>query len=131
MAPDFLADPEDVRVMLAGIRTIRRIMSAEPIASRVVGEEVPGLAIASDEQLVQFMQATGNSAHHQAGTCKMGRDPAAVVDEHLRVRGAQRLRVADASIMPFITSGNTNAPTIMIGAKAADMILRDAASPRH
>jgi choline dehydrogenase len=131
MAPDFLADPEDVRVMLAGVRMIRRIMSAEPIASRVVDEHLPGRAIESDEQLIQFMRATGNSAHHQAGTCKMGRDFAAVVDERLRVRGAERLRVADASIMPFLTSGNTNAPTIMIGARAADMILREAMPARH
>jgi choline dehydrogenase len=117
--------------MLAGVRMIRRIMSAEPIASRVVDEHLPGRAIESDEQLIQFMRATGNSAHHQAGTCKMGRDFAAVVDERLRVRGAERLRVADASIMPFLTSGNTNAPTIMIGARAADMILREAMPARH
>ena len=69
---------------------------------------------------------TGNSAHHQAGTCKMGRDRLAVVDERLRVRGVERLRVADASIMPHLTSGNTNAPSIMIGVKAADMIAKDA-----
>lgn len=126
LTPEFLVDPEDVRVMNTGIRTIRRIMSVEPIASRVVAEEVPGPAVQSDEQIFEFMRATGNSAHHQGGTCKMGRDALAVVDERLRVRGAERLRVADASIMPFLTAGNTNAPTIMIGAKAADMILQDA-----
>lgn len=130
MTPDFLADPEDVRVMIAGVRMIRRIMAAEPIASRVVAEEVPGPAVQSDEQIIEFMRATGNSAHHQGGTCKMGRDALAVVDERLRVRGTERLRVADASIMPFLTAGNTNAPTIMIGAKAADMILQDAAPRR-
>lgn len=130
MNPDYLVDPEDVRVMTAGIRTIRRIMAAEPIASRVVAEEVPGPDVQSDEQILEFMRATGNSAHHQGGTCKMGRDALAVVDERLRVRGVARLRVADASIMPFLTAGNTNAPTIMIGAKAAEMILEDAASTR-
>jgi choline dehydrogenase len=130
MAPDFLEDPEDVRVMIAGIRTIRSIMAAAPIASRVVAEEVPGPAVQSDDQILEFMRATGNSAHHQGGTCKMGRDALAVVDERLRVRGTERLRVADASIMPFLTAGNTNAPTIMIGAKAADIILQDAAAPK-
>jgi choline dehydrogenase len=86
--------------------------------------------VKTDDQILYWMEMTGNSAHHQAGTCKMGRDILAVVDERLRVRGVERLRVADASIMPHLTSGNTNAPTIMIGVKAADMILEDAV-PRY
>jgi choline dehydrogenase len=86
--------------------------------------------VETDEQILQWMAMTGNSAHHQAGTCKMGRDRLAVVDERLRVRGVERLRVADASIMPHLTSGNTNAPSIMIGVKAADMIAKDALSRR-
>ena len=84
----------------------------------------------SDDDIVRFMAETGNSAHHQGGTCKMGRDPMAVVDERLRVRGLERLRVVDASIMPHLTSGNINAPTIMIGVKGGAMI-RDDAVPRH
>jgi choline dehydrogenase len=87
--------------------------------------------VKTDQQIYHWMEMTGNSAHHQAGTCKMGRDNLAVVDERLRVRGVERLRVADASIMPHLTSGNTNAPSIMIGVKAADMIRKDAVRRRE
>ncbi|WP_423066079.1 GMC family oxidoreductase [Devosia sp. CN2-171] len=123
--PNFLTDADDVRAVIAGIRKVREIMSSEPIASRVTAEEVPGPSLRTDEQLYQYMQATGNSAHHQVGTCKMGSDPMAVVDDRLRVRGVERLRIVDASIMPHLTSGNTNAPTIMIGTKAVDLVLED------
>jgi choline dehydrogenase len=128
--PNFLSNDEDNRAMIAGVKMIRRIMSTAPIASRVIEEEIPGPMVETDEQILQWMAMTGNSAHHQAGTCKMGRDRLAVVDERLRVRGVERLRVADASIMPHLTSGNTNAPSIMIGVKAADMIAKDASSRR-
>ncbi|CAB3739953.1 GMC family oxidoreductase [Paraburkholderia rhynchosiae] len=124
--PNFLTNHDDNRAMIAGVKLIRQIMSTEPIASRVIEEQIPGPAVGTDQQILDWMEMTGNSAHHQAGTCKMGRDRLAVVDERLRVRGVERLRVADASIMPHLTSGNTNAPTIMIGVKAADMILKDA-----
>ncbi len=130
LMPEFLVGPDDVRMMSAGIRLIRRVMSSKPIASRVVAEEIPGPTVQSDDEILEFMRKTGNSAMHQGGTCKMGRDPMAVVDERLRVHGLQRLRVADASIMPFLTAGNINAPTIMIGAKAAEMVLEDAIAPR-
>jgi len=126
MTPNFLQTPYDVETMISGIRTIRAIMSAPPIASRVVSEEVPGPGIETDDQIYRFMEETGNSAHHQGGTCKMGRDEMSVVDERLRVYGVAGLRVADASIMPHLTSGNTNAPTIMIGVKAANMMRQDA-----
>ena len=89
-----------------------------------------GTDVQTDEQILRFMELHGNSAFHPAGTCKMGRDSLAVVDERLRVRGVERLRVVDASIMPRVTSGNTNAPTMMIGEKAADMIREDAVSRR-
>ncbi len=128
--PNFLSNDDDNRAMIAGVKMIRRIMSTAPIASRVIEEEIPGPMVETDEQILQWMAMTGNSAHHQAGTCKMGRDRLAVVDERLRVRGVERLRVADASIMPHLTSGNTNAPSIMIGVKAADMIAKDASSRR-
>ncbi|MFL9965824.1 GMC family oxidoreductase N-terminal domain-containing protein [Paraburkholderia sediminicola] len=128
--PNFLTNDDDNRAMIAGVKLIRQIMSTEPIASRVIEEQIPGPAVKTDQQILNWMEMTGNSAHHQAGTCKMGRDGLAVVDERLRVRGVERLRVADASIMPHLTSGNTNAPTIMIGAKAADMILKDAVPRR-
>ena len=126
MTPNFLQTSYDVETMISGIRTIRAIMSAAPIASRVVSEEVPGPGVATDDDIYRFMEETGNSAHHQGGTCKMGSDPMAVVDERLRVHGIQGLRVVDTSIMPHLTGGNTNAPTIMIGVKAADMIRDDA-----
>ncbi|MBB5415753.1 GMC family oxidoreductase [Paraburkholderia atlantica] len=128
--PNFLTNEDDNRAMIFGVKKIREIMSAQPMASRVIEEQIPGPAVKTDEQILYWMEMTGNSAHHQGGTCKMGRDRLAVVDERLRVRGVERLRVADASIMPHLTSGNTNAPSIMIGVKAADMVLQDA-TPRR
>jgi choline dehydrogenase len=105
-------------------------MTTEPIASRVVAEEVPGPGVRTDDDIYRYMEQTGNTAQHTGGTCKMGSDPLAVVDERLRVRGVNRLRVVDASIMPHLTSGNTNAPSIMIGMKGGAMI-KDDAVPRR
>jgi choline dehydrogenase len=129
-SPHFLTDADDIAAMISGIRQIRQIMSTEPIASRVVSEDIPGTGVVTDDDIFQFMQRTGNSAHHQGGTCKMGTDAMSVVDERLRVRGLERLRVVDASVMPHLTSGNTNAPTIMIGVKGGDMIRQDAVPRR-
>jgi choline dehydrogenase len=129
-SPHFLTDADDIAAMISGIRQIRQIMSTEPIASRVVSEDIPGTGVVTDDDIFQFMQRTGNSAHHQGGTCKMGTDAMSVVDERLRVRGVERLRVVDASVMPHLTSGNTNAPTIMIGVKGGDMIRQDAVPRR-
>ena len=128
--PHFLTDAEDIAAMISGIRQIRQIMSTEPVASRVIAEDIPGSGVVTDDDIFRFMQETGNSAHHQGGTCKMGSDPMAVVDERLRVRGIERLRVVDASVMPHLTSGNTNAPTIMIGVKGGDMIRQDSVPRR-
>ncbi|WP_226553872.1 GMC family oxidoreductase [Celeribacter naphthalenivorans] len=125
-APHFLTDPYDIGAMISGIKQIREIMNAPAIKSRVVSEELPGPHVKTDDDIYNFMEETGNSAHHQGGTCKMGRDEMAVVDERLRVRGLERLRVVDASVMPHLTSGNTNAPSIMIGVKGGDMIAEDA-----
>jgi choline dehydrogenase len=130
LTPNFLTDEDDVRAMMSGVRQIREIMSREPIASRVTKEHVPGAHVKTDAQLIDFMAETGNTAAHQTSTCKMGRDALSVVDERLRVRGVERLRVVDASIMPHVTSGNTNAPTLMIAAKGADMIKQDAVPRR-
>ncbi|RZL90723.1 MAG: choline dehydrogenase [Variovorax sp.] len=130
LTPNFLTDEDDVRAMMSGVRQIREIMSREPIASRVKKEQTPGPHVRTDAQLFDFMAQTGNTAAHQTSTCKMGRDALSVVDERLRVRGVERLRVVDASIMPHVTSGNTNAPTLMIGAKGADMINHDAVPRR-
>lgn len=124
--PNFLAEEADARAVISGVRQIRRIMSRGPVAGRVVEESLPGSHVSTDEQLLEFMANTGNSAFHPAGTCKMGSDSMSVVDERLRVRGLERLRVVDASVMPVVTTGNTNAPTLMIAAKGAAMILEDA-----
>ena len=123
--PNYLAHDEDVMSLVRGLRILRRILGTEPIASRVEAEQRPGQDVESDEALAQYVRETASTVYHPVGTCKMGSDAMSVVDERLRVHGIVGLRVADASIMPAIPSGNTNAPTIMIGEKAADMIRRD------
>lgn len=126
LTSNFLTNQDDIRAVISGIRKIREIMATEPIASRILEEQLPGKSVQSDAEILAYMEEHGNSAMHPTSTCKMGNDPMAVVDERLRVRGVQRLRVVDASIMPRVTSGNTNAPTMMIAEKAADMIASDA-----
>jgi choline dehydrogenase len=123
--PNFLAHADDIKVMLSGVRKLREIFATQPLASRVLSELMPGSEKTTDDQLLDFMRREGHCAFHPAGSCKMGNDTLAVVDARLRVRGVTGLRVADASIMPTVTAGNTNAPSIMIGDKAADMILAD------
>lgn len=123
--PNYLSHPDDIARLTYGIRLFRRIMDAEPMTSRIVNELAPGAAATTDEQLLEYMKRNGSTAWHPVGTCKMGSDEMAVVDARLRVRGVGRLRVADASIMPRITRGNTNAPAIMIGEKVAVMIRED------
>ena len=91
------------------------------------GEIAPGVNIQSDDELLDWVRKNAETTYHPVGTCKMGSDPMAVVDDQLRVHGMQGLRVADASIMPTLTSGNTNAPSIMIGEKASRMMLATAA----
>ena len=126
MAPNIQANyfesAVDQQAMVAGIRWIRRIFASLPLADIVVGEREPGKHITRSEDIIEFVRENGQSMYHPVGTCKMGQDEMAVVDEELRVRGVEGLRVADASVMPVITSGNTNAPVIMIGEKAADLI---------
>jgi choline dehydrogenase len=121
--PNFLQAADDVDAMIIGMRTLRKILATEPMASRIVSERVPGPEVQSDAQLIDFMEREGACAFHPAGTCKMGIDDMAVVDSRLRVRGVERLRVVDASVMPTVTSGNTNAPTVMIAEKASDLIV--------
>ena len=110
------------------MRKARELMATSPLAE-AVGEELgPGPSVQSDEDLVQWICNYAETTYHPVGTCKMGADPMAVVDDQLRVHGIEGLRVADASIMPTLTSGNTNAPSIMIGEKAADLVLGVSAS---
>jgi len=112
----------DIARMIRGIRAAREIYSCEPLASLVVREVVPGPEKVSDVQLEEHIRATGQITQHPVGTCRMGVDERAVVDAELRVRGLEGLRVVDASVMPNVPGGNTNAPTIMVAEKAADLI---------
>jgi choline dehydrogenase len=123
---NYLAAEADRRVLLDGMKLVRRVTSQPAFARHVVREHLPGPEAASDEALMAYARAYATTVFHPCGTCKMGSDPKAVVDSRLRVHGLAGLRVADASIMPTMTSGNTNAPTIMIGEKASDMIRQDA-----
>jgi choline dehydrogenase len=124
--PNYLSAPEDQRVLAAGIRFTRDIFAAPAMAQHSVVETVPGSDVSSDEQLAEYTRQSGSTIYHPIGTCRMGEDPASVVDSRLRVRGFDGLRVIDASVMPTLTTGNTNAPTIMIGEKGAMMIREDA-----
>jgi choline dehydrogenase len=123
---NYLAVEADRRVLLDGMKLVRRVTGQPAFAKHVVREHLPGPRATTDDDLMAYARAYATTVFHPCGTCKMGSDPKAVVDARLRVRGLEGLRVADASIMPTVTSGNTNAPTIMIGEKAADMIRQDA-----
>ena len=100
----------------------RRIAATPAFAPYVLEEYNPGAAVASDEQILEAVRNSGSSGYHPVGTCRMGKDDDAVVDSRLRVRGVEGLRVVDASVMPRLVSGNTNAATLMIAEKAADLI---------
>ncbi|MCK5909772.1 MAG: GMC family oxidoreductase N-terminal domain-containing protein, partial [Caulobacter sp.] len=123
---NYLADPLDQEVAVAGLKWARKIGEAPALSPYVDHEMDPGAAVASDAQLLEFARLAGSTIYHPVGTCQMGHGPMAVVDDQLRVRGLEGLRVVDASVMPRLVSGNTNAPTIMIAEKASDMI-REAA----
>ena len=127
IAFNFLSAPPDAELTVRAIRIARAIMTAPAMASLQITEVGPGPERTTDEQILEWVREVGETTYHPVGTCKMGSDPMAVVDSRLRVHGIGGLRVADASIMPTLTSGNTNAPSIMIGEKAADMVLKDAA----
>ncbi|MFQ5958736.1 MAG: GMC family oxidoreductase [Alphaproteobacteria bacterium] len=124
--PNYLDARLDRDTMVAGMKIARKISRAPALQAYVAEEIAPGDAVDSDDALLAFVRENGGTIFHPVGTCKMGDDPAAVVDAGLRVHGVDRLRVVDASIMPTLVSGNTNAPAIMIGEKAADMIRADA-----
>jgi choline dehydrogenase len=121
--PNMLDDEADTQVLVDGIRVIRDIVSC-PALDEFRGEPYPAAAAAqSDDELRDYVRDYTQSLYHPVGTCRMGTDPAAVVDPQLRVRGVEGLRVADASIMPIIVNANTNFPSIMIGNKCAELIL--------
>jgi choline dehydrogenase len=126
--PNYLSDPNDQRVLNAGIRLTRQIFAAPAIAQHSVEEMVPGPGVSTDEALAEYCRGYGTTIFHPVGTCRMGEGTNAVVDSRLRVHGIGGLRVIDASVMPTLTTGNTNAPTIMIGEKGVAMIREDAAA---
>ena len=120
--PRYLSHETDRRAAVGGLRAVRRLFAAPSLQPCVVGEILPGSEATSDEALLDYLRRTGSTVFHATCTCKMGQDPMAVVDDQLRVHGLDGLRVIDASVMPSVTSTNTNAPTIMIAEKGAQMI---------
>jgi choline dehydrogenase len=124
--PNYLATQRDRDTMVAGLNVSRRIFATPAMREYVTEEFMPGQQATTDEDLLNHARATAGTTFHQTSTCMMGPGPMAVVDTSLRVKGMERLRVIDASIMPTVVSGNTNATAIMIGEKGADMILRAA-----
>ena len=124
--PNYLAAELDRATNIAGLRLARRIAAQPAIKPYIAEEYLPGEAVESDAELLAYIRENGGTIFHPVGTCKMGSDPLAVVDERLRVHGVEGLRVADCAIMPTLISGNTNAPAIMIGEKCAAMMREDA-----
>ena len=126
--PNYLGTERDRETAVVGVKAMRRIFQA-PAMARYIDQEIePGAACDNDGELLDFIRRRGSTTYHPVSTCRMGQDALAVTDERLRVRGFSGLRIVDASIMPAVVSGNTNAATIMIGEKGADMILEDAAA---
>jgi choline dehydrogenase len=123
---NYLATETDRRTFIDGLKILRNILAQPALKPYCVEEVYPGAKVVSDEDLLEFSRNTGSTVYHPTSTCRMGNDPLAVVDQRLKVRGVDGLRVVDASVMPDLMSGNTNAPTIMIAEKASDMILQDA-----
>ena len=126
--PRYLSARSDCDTVVAGMKAMRRIMNEPAMRRYIAQERAPGEHCVSDGELLAFARDTGTTVYHPTSTCRMGPDPLAVVDERVRVRGFERLRVIDASIMPTVVSGNTNAAAVMIGEKGADMVLADAAT---
>ncbi|MFZ1974372.1 MAG: choline dehydrogenase [Candidatus Acidiferrales bacterium] len=124
--PNYLSTDADLRTMIEGVRLARRLAHAKAFDPFRGDELHPGAAAKTDEDIVEFLRDELETLYHPVGTCKMGNDSLAVVDRRLRVHGIERLRVVDASIMPRVPAGNTNAPVTMIAEKAADMIREDA-----
>ena len=127
IAPAYLSDPRDARTLVEGLRIGRRLFEQPALARHVVAETVPGPQADTDEALLQYGRDNGSTVYHGVGTCRMGTDPLSVVDPELRVHRIRRLRVVDASVMPSITSTNTNATVLMIAERAAEL-LRNAGS---
>jgi choline dehydrogenase len=123
---NFLSSSPDAELTVRAVRIAREIMTAPAMTPLQMSEIAPGADRTTDDEILDWVRNAAETTYHPVGTCKMGSDPVAVVDSQLRVHGIAGLRIADASIMPTLTSGNTNAPSIMIGEKAADMLLNTA-----
>jgi choline dehydrogenase-like flavoprotein len=121
--PSYLSTTHDMDILLEGVRLSREIVHASPFAPYLGKEIFPGEGLGTRRELEEVVRRKAETIYHPVGTCRMGTDPASVVDPDLRVRGVENLRVIDASIMPRIIGGNTNAPTIMIAEKAAAVLL--------
>ncbi len=121
---NYLAEPEDLKLEIAGLKFARRMLAAQPLAGRIHAELLPGAAITSDADLAEHCKRTVKTNWHPVGTCRMGKDSDdyAVLDTRLRVRGVSGLRVIDASAMPFVPSGNTNAPTMALADRAISLL---------
>ena len=122
MIPNYLTDPNDQRTIVDGLKIIRGLLKDQRFERYIEREHLPGPDVNTDAELLNYARQYGGTVYHPTSTCRMGPDPMAVVDDQLRVHGMEGLRVVDASIMPIVASGNTNAPTIMIAEKACDMI---------
>jgi choline dehydrogenase len=125
---NYLSTEGDRRTAVDGLKTVRRLMHSAAMQPYVLAEHAPGERVESDEQWLDYARQVGGTVYHPTSTCRMGQDRLAVVDERLRLRGLAGLRVVDASIMPDVVSGNTNAAAVMIAEKAADLILEDASA---
>ena len=124
--PRYLSEQTDRRAIVGGLRFVRRLFAAPALAKYCGAEILPGAAVQTDDELLDYARQKGSTVYHATCTCKMGSDQMAVVDDQLRVHGLEGLRVIDASVMPTVTSTNTNAPTIMIAERGADLIRRAA-----
>ncbi len=124
--PNYLATEYDVREMVEGCRLIRKLVSTRAMQEIIIDEILPGPDVISDDELLEDFRNRCGTIFHPTCTCVMGSDPASsVVSPELKVHGIDKLRIADASVFPTVTSGNTNAPCMMVGEKAADLVLQD------
>ncbi|NEO95205.1 MAG: glucose-methanol-choline oxidoreductase [Moorea sp. SIO3G5] len=127
--PNYLTDQTDLQVLLTGIKLCRQILQASAFQTFRGEELFPGTQVEQLDEIAAYIRDTADTLYHPVGTCKMGNDPMAVVNSRLQVHSIQGLRVVDASIMPTIVGGNTNAPTIMIAEKAADLLMAEEPTP--
>ena len=126
ISPNYLDTETDRKILVAGLRLARKLMRTAAMAPYFDGELYPGDAVTTDDDLLETARERGTTTFHMIGTCRMGRGADTVVDHELKVHGIDRLRVVDSSIMPNMPTSNTNAPSIVVGEKGADLVLADA-----